>query len=84
MLAHKSGVQLRKIVIPAFSGKYVKWPIFYDLCKSLIHNNTSLADVQKLLYLKSHLSGEAEQLLRNIAITDAKLWRLLAIIEISV
>lgn len=64
-------VKLPKIVLPFFSGKYMEWPTFHDLFESLIHNNNSLADVQKLHYLKSHLQGEAEQLLRHIAITDA-------------
>lgn len=43
---------------------------FRDLFKSLIHNNDCLDDVQKLHYLKTHLSGEAEVLLRHIPITN--------------
>lgn len=62
-------VQLPKISIPTFSGKYVEWTSFKDLFVSLIHNNTNLDDVQKLHYLKGHLEGEAEQLLRHIPIT---------------
>lgn len=65
----ESNVKLPKISIPIFSGSYIEWTSFRDLFISLIHNNNSLDDVQKLHYLKSHLSGEAEQLLRHVAIT---------------
>ncbi|XP_013164455.1 PREDICTED: uncharacterized protein LOC106115573 [Papilio xuthus] len=67
--AKVSYVRLPKIDIPTFSGKYVEWTSFRDLFVSLIHNNPSLDDVQRLHYLKSHLQGEAEQLLRHIPIT---------------
>ncbi|XP_045776149.1 uncharacterized protein LOC123874713 [Maniola jurtina] len=63
-------VKLPEISIPKFSGKYLEWTSFRDLFTSLIHKNAKLDDVQKLHYLKSHLSGEAEQLLRHVPITD--------------
>ncbi|XP_073956541.1 uncharacterized protein [Choristoneura fumiferana] len=62
-------IRLPKITIPPFSGTYTQWISFRDLFLSLVHNNNSLDNVQKLHYLKSHLSGEAEQLLRHIPIT---------------
>lgn len=64
-------VKLPKITIPTFSGKYNEWQGFKDLFISMIHNNVSLDEVQKLHYLKGHLIGEAEQLLRHIPITAA-------------
>lgn len=64
-----SNIRLPKITIPVFSGKYSEWTTFYDLFRSLIHNNKSLDDVQKLHYLKGHLVGEAEQLVRHISVT---------------
>lgn len=63
-------VKLPKISIPTFSGRYTEWTSFRDLFVSLIDKNKSLDDVQKLHYLKSHLSGEAERLLRHIPITE--------------
>lgn len=66
----RSCVKLPKIAIPIFTGKYTEWTTFHDLFVSLIHKNTSLDNVQKLHYLKSHLSGEADQLLRHIPITS--------------
>ncbi|XP_045459242.1 uncharacterized protein LOC123669695 [Melitaea cinxia] len=66
-----SFVKLPKIAIPIFSGKYGEWTTFHDLFISLVHKNESLDNVQKLHYLKSHLSGEAEQLIRHTPISDA-------------
>lgn len=63
-------VHLPKIVLPSFSGTYEGWPTFNDLFISLVHNNTSLSDVQKLHYLKTSVTGEAETLLKHIQITS--------------
>ncbi|XP_026731637.1 uncharacterized protein LOC113496572 [Trichoplusia ni] len=63
-------VKLPKIELPIFTGKYSEWISFRDLFTSLIYNNKHLDDIQKLHYLKTHLSGEAESLLRHIPITS--------------
>lgn len=73
-------VNLPKISIPTFSGTYSEWPTFRDLFTSLVHNNESLDNVQKLHYLKGQLSGEAEQLIRHTPITGdnySQCWDLL-------
>lgn len=75
-----TNVKLPKIVIPTFSGKYLEWVTFRDLFESLVHKNDSIDNVQKLHYLKGYLSGEAEQLLRQIPISESnyiKCWDLL-------
>lgn len=64
-------VKLPKISIPVFSGKYTEWTTFRDLFVSMIHNNDTLDSVQKLQYLKGYLSGEAEQLIRYIPVSEA-------------
>lgn len=64
-------VRLPKISIPSFSGKYTEWTTFRDLFISMIHNNKSLDNVQKLHYLKGYLTGEAEQLIRYTPVSDA-------------
>ncbi|XP_072946331.1 uncharacterized protein [Epargyreus clarus] len=64
-------VKLPKISLPNFSGQYTEWTSFRDLFLSLIDKNEALDDVQKLHYLKGHLSGEAEQLLRHTPVTAA-------------
>ncbi|XP_050665160.1 uncharacterized protein LOC126965567 [Leptidea sinapis] len=65
-----SDVKLPKIELPKFSGKYEEWQQFYDLFCSLIHNNRNLSAVEKLHYLKSTLSGDAEALIRNLPTTE--------------
>lgn len=67
--SQNSSVKLPKIQLPVFSGNYADWISFRDLFLSLIHNNKLLDDVQKLHYLKTHLAGEAEGLLRHIPVT---------------
>lgn len=64
-----SEVKLPRISIPVFSGNYMEWQSFHDLFVALIHRNDSLENVQKLHYLKTNLSGEAEALLRQFAVT---------------
>lgn len=64
-------VRLPKLTIPTFSGKYTEWPTFRDLFVSAIHKNSSIDNVQKLHYLKGYLTGEAEQLLRHIPISES-------------
>lgn len=66
-----SFVKLPKISIPIFSGKYSEWPTFRDLFTSLVDTNKNIDNVQKLHYLKGHLTGEAEQLIRHTPITAA-------------
>lgn len=63
-------VKLPRIQLPTFSGSYEEWLTFNDLFTSLVHNNSTLSKVQKLHYLKSSVSGEAEVLLRHIQVTE--------------
>ncbi|XP_055387374.1 uncharacterized protein LOC129615957 [Condylostylus longicornis] len=63
-------INLPKITLAKFDGDYQKWPSFYDLFKSLVHNNEMIPAVQKLQYLKLHLSGEPEHLLRAFQVTE--------------
>lgn len=64
-------VRLPRIQLPRFSGNYEDWPTFQDLFISLVHENTAISDVQKLHYLKSSVTGEAEVLLKPIQITQS-------------
>ncbi|KAG6446975.1 uncharacterized protein LOC115441446 [Manduca sexta] len=63
-------LKLAKIQLPIFSGSYSSWINFRDLFISLVHNNKELDNVQKLHYLKTNLSGEPQNLLRSIPITN--------------
>nr|XP_024218572.1 uncharacterized protein LOC112211332 [Halyomorpha halys] len=55
--------QLPNIRIPEFDGELSSWPRFRDTFVALVHNNTQLAPVNKMHYLKSALSGEPASLL---------------------
>lgn len=75
-----SNVKYPKINIPNFSGNYSEWTTFKQMFTSLIINNSSFDDVQKLHYLKSYLVGDAEQLLRHVPIDNGNFtrsWQLL-------
>ncbi|XP_022817932.1 uncharacterized protein LOC111350544 [Spodoptera litura] len=63
-------IHLPKIQLPKFSGTYESWQTFQDLFTSLVHNNSSLSDVQKLHFLKTSVTHEAQTLLNNIQVTD--------------
>ena len=58
------------IDLPSFSGKYTEWTSFIDQFESAVHGNPNLRDAEELNYLKSSIRGEANDLVKNIAITD--------------
>lgn len=73
-------IKIPRIALPKFSGDYILWRSFHDLFVSAVHNNAAVPLVQKLQYLKSLLTGEAEHLLRQFQVTEAnyvKAWKVL-------
>lgn len=72
--------KLPPIGLPRFSGDYNEWMSYRDLFLSLVHNNDTIPAVEKHHHLKASLHGEAEQLLKHFATTEAnypKAWRTL-------
>lgn len=59
---------LPKLPLPKFSGRYEEWVSFHDRFQSLVDGNTTLAQVDKLQYLISCLSGDAAMVIANIPI----------------
>lgn len=57
--------------IPQFTGNFTNWLNFKDLYVATVHNNQSLAEVQKFQYLVGLLAGEAASLIKHIPISDA-------------
>lgn len=53
---------LPSIRLPEFSGGYEAWPSFRDTFSTLISQDHSLTSFQRLHYLKSCVTGEAESL----------------------
>lgn len=67
--------KLPEIKLPIFSGNYLEWQPFKELFVGLVDKNKSLDDAQKLFYLKSYLTGEAAELLKNISISSGNYCR---------
>lgn len=68
---NQNNTRLPNIKTPIFSGKIEDWQTFFDLFKAVIDNNNSLDDVQKFLYLKGALSGEALHLINDLPLTNS-------------
>ena len=62
--------KLPQIQLPSFSGRYADRLPFADQFKTAIGDSTKLSNVQKLVYLKSSVKGDAERLIKNIATTE--------------
>ncbi|XP_058827180.1 uncharacterized protein LOC131687146 [Topomyia yanbarensis] len=65
-----SDLKLPPMTLPVFSGNYLEWQSFIDLFNSMVHQNPSLKDSQKLYFLKTNLSGEAASLISHLKIED--------------
>ncbi|XP_044251339.1 uncharacterized protein [Drosophila takahashii] len=63
--------ELPKIHIKVFSGDYKEWPALKNIFESTIHSKQHLTAIQKFLYLKTYITGEAADLIRHMPITDA-------------
>ncbi|XP_070510425.1 uncharacterized protein [Cardiocondyla obscurior] len=73
-------VRLPKLNLPLFNRKYEEWLPFRDMFTTVVHNNVSLAKVEKLQYLKGTLSGEAFGIIEALKVSDGNYdaaWNLL-------
>ncbi|XP_046142834.1 uncharacterized protein LOC123988088 [Osmia bicornis bicornis] len=61
---------LPKLVLPKFAGHHKKWTPFRDLFQSMVSDNASIPEVEKLHYLKMSVTGEAAQLISNLSVTS--------------
>ncbi len=64
-------VKLPKLKVPKFDGSFCNWVSFRDLFTSMVRNDKSLTNCEKLQYLKPNCDGEAEDIVSNYKITDA-------------
>ncbi len=64
-------VRLPKVSLPNFDGNYRNWASFYDLFRSMIHENSNLSNVERYQYLLSSLSGEALALVKGLPMCEA-------------
>ena len=76
----KRRVKLPEASLPKFSGKYEDCLSFRDAFTSMIHSQSDLNNIEKLQYLKSAVTGEASNKIKNVSITDGnydRAWKLL-------
>ncbi|XP_076182703.1 uncharacterized protein LOC143154525 [Ptiloglossa arizonensis] len=64
-------INLPKLNLPQFSGRYEEWPGFADQFRSAVHDSVRLSDCRKLMYLRSCLRGEASSLIESLEISAA-------------
>nr|XP_022910186.1 uncharacterized protein LOC111421274 [Onthophagus taurus] len=62
--------KLTKLSIPIFDGNYKNWPTFYDLFRTMLHENPSISNVAKYQYLLTSLKGDAFNLIKSLPVTD--------------
>lgn len=68
--AHHSALKLPQVKIPVFDGSYDKWSQFKDLFTELIHANNNMGNAQKMMYLKTYLSGDALRLVQHMQVSE--------------
>jgi len=62
-------VRLPAVPAPIFDGNLQHWPAFRDSFDAMFHNNKSLAEVQKLHYLKSCVTNSASDVIKSFPTT---------------
>lgn len=66
---NKPNLRLPKVEIPKFSGDLKAFKPFYDMFKSIVHENDRLSNVEKFNYLVSSLEGPASALVQCTPLT---------------
>lgn len=73
-------VKLEPLKIPKFRRTYESWPTFSSLFDTLIISNGSLTDIERMQYLKSVVTDEADRAIASLCITNEnfqKAWSIL-------
>ena len=72
--------KLPQIDLSKFSGYFADWVNFRDLFLSMVHANSILNNADRLHYLKTNTSGDADILISNITTSGdnfARVWEVL-------
>ena len=51
------GVKLQKLYVPTFNGSILSWRSFWEQFSISVHDQTSLSNSEKLVYLQQALKG---------------------------
>lgn len=68
-----SAPKLKPIEIPPFSGALTEWTTFSGLFDTMVFQNPTLTDMQRMHYLKTSVKGDAAKLIANVEIVPEKL-----------
>ena len=77
----RSSMNLPKLQLPKFSGKYTQWIDFYSVFNTLIHEDNSLTDIEKFQHLRSCLSESAYQCIQSLEITSVNYLEAITILK---
>ena len=66
----KATIKLPKYEIKRFSGEATEYRAFWDAFQVAIDQNVSLSNVEKFTYLKSYVTGDAEDSIKGLTATD--------------
>ena len=67
--AEKHGKLKLDINLPKYSGDLLAWPEFWELFEAAAHRNSRYSPVEKFVYLRGHLTGEAARAIQGLATT---------------
>ncbi|XP_051167317.1 uncharacterized protein LOC127285379 [Leptopilina boulardi] len=67
---YPAAFQLPKFQTPEFHGTFDTWLQFHDTFKSMCHDNSSIPNVQKFLFLKTCVKVEAAQVISSLEISS--------------
>ena len=62
--------RLPKLSLPTFNGNSLHWQTFWDSFDAAVHSNTNLTGVQKFIYLKAQISGDAARAISGFPLTN--------------
>ena len=64
-------LKLPKLTLPWFKGDLANWTTFWDLFKSIVHENNGIQKVHKFSYLNSLLEGPAARAIQRLTLSYA-------------
>uniref|UniRef100_T1IBX9 Uncharacterized protein n=1 Tax=Rhodnius prolixus TaxID=13249 RepID=T1IBX9_RHOPR len=69
---HSLAARLPQIPLPHFDGDFRRWVAFRDTFTALVVNQPDLTDVERLLYLRDALQGDAIATIQNIPVREGQ------------
>ena len=66
-----SHTKLPKLTLDKFNGELLSWQSFWDQYSVAIHTNSSLSDIDKFNYLRSHLTETIGECIKGCSLTSA-------------